>query len=166
MDPNLAQSVSSGTNDNYMQLVSLAFGYWRNTKNYTGVAVNMTFNRDNSQRDAAALEIWRKDNLENEFLGLTTFWVGDKELYISFDGSLEKNYEKAKIQLNPVALNKYIPDSQSNQRLGTIMHEIGHALGLTHRNHTPGSIMCQYGCGRTVWRPSASDCYAVNHLYP
>lgn len=166
MDPNLAYSVSSGTNDNYMHLVSLAFGYWRNAKNYTGVVVNMTFNRDNSQRDAAALEILQDTDIGIGLFGSTTFWAGDKEIYVARDGSLAKNYEKAKIQLNPVAMNEYIPDNQSNQRLGTIMHEIGHALGLTHRNHTPGSIMCQYGYGRTVWRPSASDCYAVNHLYP
>lgn len=158
-DPLLVNTMSSGTQYNYAQLVSLACAYWHQANH------NILFNQDNSQPNAT-LEIWQKNNFDNGVLGLTTFWVGSAEVNIKSDGSLSKNYSHVKIYLSPDALNQYIPNSDAWQRAGTIVHELGHALGLSHRNNLPTSIMCQYGAGRTATTPSAADNAAVIHLYP
>lgn len=48
---------------------------------------------------------------------------------------------------------------------GTIIHEMGHALGLNENNTNPNSIMCQLGSGRTVQRVQQVDNNAVNRKY-
>lgn len=47
----------------------------------------------------------------------------------------------------------------------TITHEIGHVLGLKHRNTVPDSIMCQMGFGRTATVPSDFDRALVTMKY-
>ena len=48
---------------------------------------------------------------------------------------------------------------------GTIVHEIGHTLGLAHNNSNPQSIMCQTGYGRSVQTVQKIDNTAVVNLY-
>ena len=53
-----------------------------------------------------------------------------------------------------VLFNNTLQPSSLN---GTIAHEIGHVMGLRHRNDMPISIMCQGGYGRTAVVPCATD---------
>lgn len=48
---------------------------------------------------------------------------------------------------------------------GTVTHEIGHALGLSHKITNPNSIMCQIKYGRNVETVQPLDLDAVKHIY-
>lgn len=48
---------------------------------------------------------------------------------------------------------------------GTVTHEIGHALGLSHKITNPNSIMCQIKYGRKVETVQPLDLDAVKHIY-
>ena len=48
---------------------------------------------------------------------------------------------------------------------GVIAHEIGHVMGLRHRNTLPISIMCQKGYGRTAIVPSTTDIGCLSAKY-
>lgn len=70
------------------------------------------------------------------------------------------NYSKCSVQLSTSRLSKV----SLAVRKGVVAHEFGHVAGLSHRNGTPSSIMCQ-AKKRTVQKPSSSDVANISHLY-
>lgn len=113
------------------------------------------------------MEFWKNIDLRPGVLGETRHYKAQPQLIeIKEDGSLKDHYMWSKIELNTDLLNSAF-SKNTTQRKVTIAHEMGHAFGLSHRNNTPSSIMCQYLSGtRTATYPSYSDCMAINHLYP
>ncbi len=71
------------------------------------------------------------------------------------------NYNYAEIHINDDVMH----DEEVSQIRGTIIHEIGHALGLKHNNTNTNSIMCQTGYGRAVQTVQEIDNTAVVNLY-
>ena len=57
------------------------------------------------------------------------------------------------------------PSLTSFQKIGTMAHEFGHALGLAENNSNTSSIMCQLGSGRTVNTVSQEDYATVVNIY-
>jgi len=51
------------------------------------------------------------------------------------------------------------------EKIGTMAHELGHALGLEENNSNTSSIMCQLSSGRTVNTVSSEDYATVVNIY-
>lgn len=88
-----------------------------------------------------------------------------------FYDSNNRYFSPASIAKNWVWTEIYIHDDDfkkssfsNDQALGTIIHEMGHAWGLTHPSDRY-SIVCQTGSGRAVQRVQRQDNDAVNRLY-
>lgn len=65
-----------------------------------------------------------------------------------------------------ITINKgEFPDLTSFEKIGTMAHEFGHALGLDENNSNTSSIMCQLGAGRTVNRVNSEDYATVVNIY-
>lgn len=70
-------------------------------------------------------------------------------------------YYFAEIVIN----NDTIVNRTSFEKIGTMAHEFGHALGLDENNSDPTKIMCQLGSGRTVNTVSSAEYAKVVDIY-
>lgn len=70
-------------------------------------------------------------------------------------------YYYAEIVIN----NDNIVDITSYEKIGTLAHEFGHAMGLDENNSDTSKIMCQLGYGRTVNTVSAEEYAKVVSIY-
>lgn len=93
--------------------------------------------------------------LEPAYAAVTIYTAG-RQFYPNAH-SLSKNWSAADIFLN--LRNK---DAVSG---GTVAHEIGHGLGLDHRDADPSSLMYRYRHGTGISVPQQIDIETLEHLY-
>lgn len=122
---------------------------------YTSISIRETTNKSD-----AMFEIVKNNSIGPYTLGVTTFYLFSNEIKLQ-NGKLPQNYGWTRCELNLDTLSEL---TYSN-RQGTIAHELGHAMGLSHQNCRASSIMCQYGLGRTALRADKEDLHTINHLY-
>ena len=149
----------SGFNSTYSNYISDAVSEWVHTSTEgphvkTSISIRKTTNKS-----LALFELVSDNALGTYVLGETKFYLYQEELPL-INGTLTKNYGWSKIYLNVNLLNT-IPAAQ---RKGTVAHEFGHAMGLSHQDRID-SIMCQFGRGRKATRADATDCNTINHIY-
>lgn len=143
----------------YSTLISNAMYNWCNTQNrHPYVRTSIWFVP--SAKSSSVMDIYAQQTPTPGLLGETIFYR------YAYDETIASpsihNWTWCKIILYTNNLNQLT----SFHREGTISHEMGHVFGLAHNNSMPSSVMCQYGFGRTVNRPSADDCNGINYLYP
>lgn len=61
--------------------------------------------------------------------------------------------------------NTRFPRETSDDKIGTMAHEFGHALGLSENNSDPSRIMCQLGSGRTTNTVTVEEYAKVVEIY-
>lgn len=111
-----------------------------------------------SSNDSTNMDFWSYPSsyFESGVLAYTDFYQTG---YRAVDPSSE-DWFWCKISVN------YEDPGTNTQKTGTIIHEIGHGMGLAHRNSSPdSSIMCQRAYGRTVNTVQYSDNLNLLNLY-
>ena len=145
----------------YGLAVSKSIGDWSDTS--TPISVSQTY----ANQGKTAVFRYHLSNLGNSVLGRTyhykTLTLPSQLVSPTTDGKLTSNYSWTAIYLNGALMDNLsytVPDMAE-----VAAHEFGHAVGLSHRNTQPHSIMCQTAYGRTASVPATTDAIAVNHLY-
>lgn len=151
----------SGFDSTYSNYIANAISEWVHTSSgYPNVKTSISIRKTTTKK--SALFEFENDRLSPGQLGLTKFYLYKNEVPILRD-TLTKNYGWTKSIIPVRAIE--LEGMSSAQKQATIAHELGHAMGLTHQNNRPASIMCQYGEGRKATRADATDCNAINHIY-
>lgn len=151
--------VSSSFSSTYNGYIDNAVSKWVHTTSDVGVTTPISIVETSTKSDSV-FDVY-SNYLGANTLGRTEFYKSGSQLSLNSSGALMENYGYTYIHINPTACDTI----SAVQRQATVAHEFGHAMGLSHRNTVPSSIMCQCGSGRTATRASQSDLNAINHLY-
>jgi hypothetical protein len=130
---------------------------WNNTLNDIGIATPVSINKVTSE--SASVYRFHNLSLAGTTIGKTYWKSWTSKPNVTPTNS---NWDWAIIYLDCAYMSGHVTDAQAK---GTSGHELGHAMGLAHRNSTPGSLMCQIQHGRVVNTPRSHECDTINHLY-
>ena len=153
---------ASGFDSTHMQYIADAVSEWVHTSaNYPYVKTSISIRKTTTKK--SALFEFENARLSPGVLGETHFYLYQNEVPLNTQGALTKNYGWSKCYISVAAMDTYKISAEN--RKGTIAHELGHAMGLSHQNTRTSSIMCQTAYGRTATRADAADCNTINHIY-
>lgn len=143
----------------YLTHIDNAFYDWVHTTERTGVStpisISRTYNQINSVFD------FHSDNVGSAY-------ARTAHMYLSTEINLDvnpistwTNWGWTKIIFD----NYNFPKLSNFDKTGTTAHEIGHAMGLAHRENSTTSIMCSLVNGRNVNKCNYQDLNTINELY-
>ncbi len=145
----------------YSQIVQTALSQWTNTSVYTSISLRTTSVKSQSYFDIISYP----ESIDGSTVLAETF----QYTYAKSNGRknpMIENWGWSEIELYDIALNgdpgQY--GSTYNQKLKTVAHEFGHAMGLSHADD-PGKLMAQSWRGGTVTRATNYELYTINHIY-
>ena len=140
----------------YTSYINTGISRWTNGGHSPSDFINMTAVSSNY---ATAVDYYGQT--EDEFLSGYSF--AETVYYMSNGANTSGlgSYYYAEILINKDS----IANCTSFEKIGTMAHEFGHAMGLAENNGNPSSIMCQLGAGRTVNTVSNEDYATVVSIY-
>lgn len=145
-------SVDSGFTDSEITTINNAISNW-NSK-LTSVNANGAFYLVKQQNNEQIKVTPAR--LEAGTLGITRFFqAGGGQIIVKPNGALPSKYKQSVIYL----------DSSKKVQKKIVAHEIGHAMGLSHRLCNTNSIMYNFESGIEVSAPQTVDAKTVYHLY-
>lgn len=138
--------IDSSANE-YTHDIWVAYSEWTNTNHILRTPIS--WKRTNTQKDGT-IEMHGK-YLDRQVLGMTEYYMYGNKVKPN-----QQNWGWSKITLNKNYNSTYL--------LGTIAHEIGHAMGLDHYTYKY-SVMCQKQHGREVASAQHDDLSGINAKY-
>lgn len=152
---------SSDNSSKYCMAANKSISDWNNTS--ADLSISQTY--ANSANTAVIR--FHLSNLGNYILGETVHYKVyaqyNQQVALNSAGALVSDYDLVTITLNDTLMEANGYDLYKAS--GVSAHEFGHAVGLSHRNTNPQSLMCQTAYGRAVDIPQAIDVNTFNHLY-
>ncbi len=142
-----------------------AFDYWTNTSpGYPNITTSISW-RETNTKSSASIEFY------GYYMGNTS---DARTVHLLYDDSVDatkKNWGWCKIYIDPDSASKLSERAET----GTVVHEIGHAMGLSHQlasKRKTTSIMYPQAAGRKMEdgttdrnKPSSIDCNNIRHIY-
>lgn len=155
----------TGFDSTYSNYIANAVSEWVHTSN-EGPHVKTSISIRKTTTKKSALFEFVNGFIGEGKGGQTKFFLYQSEVPLNSEWALTKNYGWAQCTIGVSELNKKKYNIPAAQKQATIAHELGHAMGLSHQNNRPESIMCQYRGGtRKATRADATDCNTINHIY-
>lgn len=128
---------------------------------WTSADSSISFTKATSSSDARLF--FYREALAGTTLAVTRLYnKSGAQMNVTSTIELSSNYKTARIYICESNMAALI--DENTKRIATVSHEVGHALGLSHRNTTSTSIMCQFS-NRTVNAPKPKDVKSVKHIY-
>lgn len=140
----------------YTSYINTGINRWTNSGYSPSDFINMTAVSSNYATDVDYYAQPEEDFLFTGAIAETTFYASD-----GMEGSGVVPYYYSEIRIN----TDEFPSCTSFEKIGTMAHELGHAMGLDENNSNTSSIMCQLGSGRTVNTVSSEDYATVVDIY-
>lgn len=140
----------------YTSYINTGINRWTNSGHSPSDFINMTAVSSNYATDVDYYAMNAPD--------MYVFGAIAETVYFHSDGmgaTGNSAYYYAEIHIN----KDIIAECTSFEKIGTMAHEFGHAMGLDENNSNTSSIMCQLGSGRTVNTVSAEDYATVVSIY-
>lgn len=140
----------------YTSYINTGISRWTNGGHSPSDFINMTAVSSNY---ATAVDYYAQN--EEEFIAGYALAETVHFSASGMSGSGVSPYYYAEILINKGTF----PDCTSFEKIGTMAHEFGHAMGLAENNRNTSSIMCQLSSGRTVNTVSNEDYATVVSIY-
>lgn len=144
------------TASSYTSYINTGIKRWTNSGYSPSNFIKMTAVSSNWATDVDYYAKNMEDMVIRSCLAETAFFSSSGSYCPSFG-----QYYYAEITIN----KDNIGDITSYQKIGTMAHEFGHALGLNENNSDTSKIMCQLDSGRTVNTVSAAEYAQVVSIY-
>lgn len=140
----------------YTSYINTGINRWTNSGYSPSDFINMTAVSSNYATDVDYYALDEDDFMYGGVIAITDFFTSS-----GTESSGQSSYYYSEITINKGEMN-----SISNyNKIGTMAHELGHAMGLDENNSNTSSIMCQLGSGRTVNTVSSEDYATVVDIY-
>lgn len=152
---NMCYYVDSSANS-YTSYINTGINRWTNGGHSPSDFINMTAVSSNYATDVDYYAVNAEDMYASGAIAETWYFSSSGS---SVSGLVPYYYSE-------ISINKdVIGNCTSFEKIGTMAHEFGHAMGLDENNRNTSSIMCQLGSGRTVNTVSAEDYATVVSIY-
>lgn len=152
---NMCYYVDSSANS-YTSYINTGINRWTNSGHSPSDFINMTAVSSNYATDVDYYALGYEDFLSQFALAETSFFSSSG---MGVSGLAPYYYSEIRINKDE------FPSCTNYEKIGTMAHEFGHAMGLAENNSDPSSIMCQLASGRTVNTVSAEDYATVVDIY-
>lgn len=149
--------ISSGFSSSERSKINSAITVWNNQFAKKGIDHIISL-KNITDSSVAAIKI-KSGYLGNSTYGRTSFFDGGEQLVLKKEGDkLKSNYSSCVIQINTTLTG-------INKLKKTMVHELGHVLGLSHRTCAKG-IMFKWSVDKVASvTPDNNAISAIKHIY-